>query len=134
MKILLMSMPDVAPVIMHESAFHMPNLGIASIGANIDPGHEVSRNPGITHLPPVANRPVWCEGPLRLFADRVCRHRVDCHRNHKGNETRAHKPQNRQRSHLSRFLLARSCHTLATKRSLLKCSEVTGTAQNLYVT
>lgn len=41
MKILLLSMPDVAPVIMHESAFHMPNLGIASIGANIDPGHEV---------------------------------------------------------------------------------------------
>ena len=41
MKILLFSMPDVAPVIMHESAFHMPNLGIASIGANIDPGHEV---------------------------------------------------------------------------------------------
>ena len=41
MKILLMSMPDVAPVIMHESAFHMPNLGIASIGANIDAGHEV---------------------------------------------------------------------------------------------
>lgn len=34
-------MPDVAPVIMHESAFHMPNLGIASIGANIDNGHEV---------------------------------------------------------------------------------------------
>ena len=41
MKILLMSMPDVAPVIMHESAFHMPRLGIASIGANIDNGHEV---------------------------------------------------------------------------------------------
>ncbi len=41
MKILLFSMPDVAPVIMHEAAFHMPNLGIASIGANIDPGHEV---------------------------------------------------------------------------------------------
>ena len=41
MKILLMSMPDVAPVIMHESAFHMPNLGIASIGGNIDDGHEV---------------------------------------------------------------------------------------------
>ena len=34
-------MPDVAPVIMHESAFHMPNCGIASIGANIDEGHEV---------------------------------------------------------------------------------------------
>jgi radical SAM superfamily enzyme YgiQ (UPF0313 family) len=41
MKILLFSMPDVAPVIMHESAFHLPNLGIASLGANIDPGHEV---------------------------------------------------------------------------------------------
>ena len=34
-------MPDVAPVIMHEAAFHMPNCGIASIGANIDSEHEV---------------------------------------------------------------------------------------------
>jgi len=41
MKIVLISMPDVAPVIMHESAFHLPNLGIASIGANIDDGHDV---------------------------------------------------------------------------------------------
>ena len=41
MKIVLISMPDVAPVIMHETAFHMPNLGIASIGANIDQKHEV---------------------------------------------------------------------------------------------
>ena len=41
MKILLLSMPDVAPVIMHPSAIHMPNLGIASLGANIDEGHEV---------------------------------------------------------------------------------------------
>jgi len=41
MKIALISMPDVAPVIMHESAFHMPNNGIASLGANIAPGHEV---------------------------------------------------------------------------------------------
>ena len=41
MKIILMSMPDVAPVIMHESAFHMPNCGIASVGGNIDEGHEV---------------------------------------------------------------------------------------------
>jgi anaerobic magnesium-protoporphyrin IX monomethyl ester cyclase len=41
MKIILMSMPDVAPIIMHESAFHMPNHGIASIGANVDDGHEV---------------------------------------------------------------------------------------------
>jgi hypothetical protein len=36
-----MSMPDVAPLIMHESAFHLPNCGIASIGANIDDEHEV---------------------------------------------------------------------------------------------
>lgn len=41
MKIVLISMPDVAAVIMHEAAFHMPNLGIASLGANIDAGHEV---------------------------------------------------------------------------------------------
>lgn len=41
MKIILMSMPDVAALIMHESAFHMPNCGIASIGANIDDGHEI---------------------------------------------------------------------------------------------
>lgn len=38
---MLVSMPDVAPVIMHESAFHMPNLGIASIGGNIDADHDV---------------------------------------------------------------------------------------------
>lgn len=41
MKVVLISMPDVAPVIMHESAFHMPNLGMASIGANIESGHHV---------------------------------------------------------------------------------------------
>ncbi len=41
MKIVLISMPDIAPVIMHQSAFHMPNCGIASVGANIDDGHEV---------------------------------------------------------------------------------------------
>lgn len=41
MKIVLMSMPDVAPVIMHEAAFHMPNCGIASVGANIDEEHQV---------------------------------------------------------------------------------------------
>ena len=34
-------MPDVAPVIMHETAFHMPNCGIASVGANIDDEHQV---------------------------------------------------------------------------------------------
>jgi radical SAM superfamily enzyme YgiQ (UPF0313 family) len=36
-----MSMPDVAPVIMHATAFHMPNCGIASLGGNIDDGHDV---------------------------------------------------------------------------------------------
>lgn len=41
MKVVLISMPDVAAVIMHEAAFHMPNLGLASLGANIDDGHEV---------------------------------------------------------------------------------------------
>jgi radical SAM superfamily enzyme YgiQ (UPF0313 family) len=41
MKIVLISMPDVAPVIMHESAFHMPNLGLAGIGANVDEKNEV---------------------------------------------------------------------------------------------
>jgi|LSQX01.1.fsa_nt_gb radical SAM superfamily enzyme YgiQ (UPF0313 family) len=41
MKVVLMSMPDVAPVIMHEAAFHMPNCGIASVGANIDEEHQV---------------------------------------------------------------------------------------------
>lgn len=41
MKILLMSMPDAAPIIFHETAIHMPNLGIASVGGNIDEGHEV---------------------------------------------------------------------------------------------
>jgi anaerobic magnesium-protoporphyrin IX monomethyl ester cyclase len=41
MRVVLISMPDVAPIIMHESTFHMPNLGIASIGANIEAKHDV---------------------------------------------------------------------------------------------
>lgn len=41
MKTVLISMPDVAAVIMHEAAFHMPNLGIASLAGNIDSDHEV---------------------------------------------------------------------------------------------
>lgn len=41
MKIVLMSMPDVAPVIVHESAFHMANNGIASLAANIDSQHDI---------------------------------------------------------------------------------------------
>jgi radical SAM superfamily enzyme YgiQ (UPF0313 family) len=41
MKVVLISMPDVVPIIIHEMAFHLPNLGIASIGGNIDAPHEV---------------------------------------------------------------------------------------------
>jgi len=40
-KVLLVSMPDVVPVLVHEAAVHIPNLGIASIGGNIDSEHEV---------------------------------------------------------------------------------------------
>ncbi len=36
-----MSMPDVAPPIIHESAIHMPSHGIACVGGNIDEQHEV---------------------------------------------------------------------------------------------
>ncbi len=41
MKVLLVSMPDVVPVLVHEAAVHIPNLGIASIGGNIDSQHDV---------------------------------------------------------------------------------------------
>lgn len=41
MKVILISMPDVAPLIIHETAVHMPNHGIASIGGNIDEEHDV---------------------------------------------------------------------------------------------
>ena len=41
MKVILLSMPDVVPLIIHEAAFHMPNHGIASVGGNIDAEHEV---------------------------------------------------------------------------------------------
>ena len=41
MKVILISMPDVVPIIIHETAFHMPNHGIASVGGNIDDDHEV---------------------------------------------------------------------------------------------
>ncbi len=41
MKVLLISMPDVVPVLVHEAAVHIPNLGIASIGGNIDSRHDV---------------------------------------------------------------------------------------------
>jgi radical SAM superfamily enzyme YgiQ (UPF0313 family) len=41
MKVILISMPDVVPIIIHETAVHMPNHGIASVGGNIDDDHEV---------------------------------------------------------------------------------------------
>ena len=41
MKVLLISMPDVVPILVHEAAVHIPNLGIASIGGNIDSCHDV---------------------------------------------------------------------------------------------
>lgn len=41
MKVLLISMPDVVPVLIHEAAVHLPNHGIASIGGNIDEQHDV---------------------------------------------------------------------------------------------
>lgn len=41
MKVILISMPDVIPIVIHEAALHMPNHGIACIGGNIDEGHEV---------------------------------------------------------------------------------------------
>jgi anaerobic magnesium-protoporphyrin IX monomethyl ester cyclase len=41
MKVILLSMPDVTPIIIHETAFHLPNHGIASVGGNIDDDHEV---------------------------------------------------------------------------------------------
>jgi anaerobic magnesium-protoporphyrin IX monomethyl ester cyclase len=41
MKVVLISMPDVIPIVIHEMALHMPNHGIACVGGNIDRGHEV---------------------------------------------------------------------------------------------
>jgi len=41
MKVVLISMPDVTPIVIHQAAVHMPNLGIASVGGNIDPHHQV---------------------------------------------------------------------------------------------
>ena len=41
MRVLLLSMPDVVPIIIHEAAVHMPNHGIACVGGNVDPEHQV---------------------------------------------------------------------------------------------
>lgn len=41
MKVVLISMPDVVPIVIHEMAVHMPNHGIACLGGNVDDDHEV---------------------------------------------------------------------------------------------
>ncbi len=41
MKVILMSMPDVAPLVIHETAIHMPGHGIACVGGNVDAQHDV---------------------------------------------------------------------------------------------
>lgn len=41
MKVILISMPDVTPIVIHEAALHLPNHGIASVGGNIDEEHDV---------------------------------------------------------------------------------------------
>ncbi len=63
MKVILISMPDVVPIIIHETAVHMPNHGIASVGGNIDDDHEVflvdlirKRGAIIKYLTKVINR------------------------------------------------------------------------------
>jgi len=68
MRILLLSMPDVAPVIMHESAFHMPNLGIASLAANLDGRHAVRIVDLIRKRRQVGT---YLSGILRRFAPEV---------------------------------------------------------------
>jgi radical SAM superfamily enzyme YgiQ (UPF0313 family) len=41
MKVVLLTMPDVAPLMIHEMAVHTPGHGIACVGGNIDDDHEV---------------------------------------------------------------------------------------------
>lgn len=41
MKVVLVSMPDIVPIIIHDQAIHMPNHGIACVGGNIDDRHQV---------------------------------------------------------------------------------------------
>ena len=41
MKVVLISMPDVTPIIIHETAVHMPGHGIACVAGNIDSRHDV---------------------------------------------------------------------------------------------
>ncbi|MDI6742855.1 MAG: radical SAM protein [Smithella sp.] len=42
MKVVLISMPDIAPIMLHEKAIHMPNHGMACVGGHIDERHDVS--------------------------------------------------------------------------------------------
>ena len=41
MKVVLISMPDVTPIIIHETAVHMPGHGIACVAGNLDSQHDV---------------------------------------------------------------------------------------------
>ncbi len=41
MRVVLISMPDVTPIVVHETAMHMPAHGIACVAGNIDPEHDV---------------------------------------------------------------------------------------------
>jgi radical SAM superfamily enzyme YgiQ (UPF0313 family) len=41
MKVVLISMPDVVSLLIHDTAVHLPNHGIACVGGNIDDAHEV---------------------------------------------------------------------------------------------
>lgn len=41
MKVVLISMPDAVPILMHETAVHIANHGIACVGGNIDERHQV---------------------------------------------------------------------------------------------
>ena len=68
----LLCTPDVAAVIMHESAFHMPNNGLASIGANIDEGHEVTIIDLIRKRRRVRRYRRSREEVLRRYGDCIC--------------------------------------------------------------
>ena len=64
MKVLLLSMPDVVPVVIHEMAVHMPNHGIACVGGNIDEEHEV-------HIADLVRKRGHITGYLRKILERI---------------------------------------------------------------
>jgi radical SAM superfamily enzyme YgiQ (UPF0313 family) len=41
MRVVLISMPDVIPIIVHDMAIHMPNHGMACLAGNVDERHDV---------------------------------------------------------------------------------------------